>query len=228
MTPAQIIDQARYLTKTSTTDNTGGETDLLRILNDYYLRQVIFFVETNQDKFCVRSSTNLNVVSDQEAYALPSDCIRVKRVEINYDGSSSNWRKARYQNSSQVEEFALSPTNINGYYSVAEPYYDIFGDYIYVRPIPSTNISGGLFLYYIQRPSAITNISASVIATPSDFHGYLAYGVAAEIATRQGNEALAAQMLQKWEDGRQKVASQFPPQDLDRQIDMMPYPMDYS
>lgn len=228
MTPYEIISQARYLTKTSTTDGVGAESDLLRILNDIYNRQVMIFVNTNEDLFGVRSSTNLNVTANQESYALPSDCIRVKRVEVNYGGSSTGWQKVRYQDAGQVEQFALSPSNINGYYSVAEPYYDIFGNYIQLRPIPTASVSGGLFLWYIQRPTAITNLSTSVISTPADFHGYLAYGVAGEIATRQGNDALAASMFQKWEDGRIKVETQFPPMDLDRQIDFQPYPVDYS
>lgn len=228
MTPAEILNHARYLTKTSTTDGVGDETSLVRILNDYYLRQVQIFVNTNEDKFGVRSSTNLNVVANQEAYELPDDCLRIKRVEVNYDGSTSGWRKARFQDVGQVENFALSASNVNNFYSTANPYYDVFGDYLYLRPIPTTNVSGGLFLWYIQRPTAVTNISISIITTPSDFHGYLAYGVAAEMATRQGNDALAASMLQKWEDGKAKVETLYPPQDLDKQIDMQTYPVDYS
>jgi len=228
MTPAEVLQQARYLTKTSTLDGVGAESDLLRIFNDVYNRQVMIFVNTNEDLFGVRASTNINTVANQEAYALPSDCIRVKRVEISYDGSPQNWKKPRYQDAGQVESFALSPININNYYSVANPYYDIFGNYIYVRPIPLTSVSGGLFLWYIKRQDPITNISTDTINTPADFHGYLAYGVAGEIATRQGNDALAASMFQKWEDGRIKVENQFPPLDLDRQLDFQPYPVDYS
>ena len=46
MTPAEVLQQARYLTKTSTLDGVGAESDLLRILNDVYHRQVMIFVNT--------------------------------------------------------------------------------------------------------------------------------------------------------------------------------------
>lgn len=226
MTPLEIINRVRYITKSSSTDGVGGESDLLDILNDYYYRQVVIFVNTNEDKFGVKSTTNLNAVANQEAYSLPTDCIRVKRVEVNYDGSDSGWRKARFQDAGQVESYALSPTNINNYYSTSDPYYDLYGDYLRLRPIPLTNITGGLMLWYIQRPSTLNG--TSTITTPADFHGYLVYGVAAEVATRQGNDAFAASMLQKWEDGRIKIETMFPPQDLDKQVDFQTYPVDYS
>lgn len=227
MTPAEILAQVRYNTKTSTTDGVGADGDLMRILNDYYLRQTMIFVNTNEDKFGAKAYTTLNVVNNQEDYTIPPDCIRVKRVEVNYTGSDKDWYKARYQDVGQVEGFAMSSTNVNDYYSTNSPYYDVFGDKLYLRPIPTSNVSGGLLLWYIRRPSLLSTLS-STIATPIDFHGYLVYGVTAEVATRQGNDALASAMFQKWEDGRVKVETMFPPADLDRQIDMMTYPMDYS
>lgn len=227
MLPYDVINQARYLAKVTSSDNTGGETDLMRMLNDYYYRQVQILVNTNEDKFGVRASTNLNVSENQEGYALPSDCIRLKDLEVNYTGSTSDWKKARFQDISQVESYAMSSSNINNYYSTANPYYDVFGDSILLRPIPTTSVSGGLLLWYIKRPSMLSTLS-STITTPIDFHGYLAYGVAAEIATRQGNEAMAAAMFQKWEDGRIKIETQFAPRNLDEQADFMTYPEDYS
>jgi len=227
MTPAEILAQVRYNTKTSTTDGVGAESDLMRILNDYYLRQTMLFVNANEDLFGVKATTSLNIVDSQETYTLPPDCLRVKRVEVNYTGSNKDWYKARYQDVGQVEGFAMSQSNINDYYSTNSPYYDVFGDKIYLRPIPTSNISGGLMLWYIRRPTTLSTIS-STISTPQDFHGYLVYGVTAEVATRQGNDALAAAMFQKWEDGRIKIETMFPPKELDRQIDMMGYPVDYS
>lgn len=227
MLPYDILEAVRYITKTTSTDNTGTEIALMRSLNDYYMRQVQIFVNTNEDKFGVRASTNINVGNNQEAYALPSDCIRLKDLEVNYTGSPSEWYKARYQDVSQVESFAMSSTNINNYYSTSNPYYDVFGDSILLRPIPTTSVSGGLFLWYIQRPSLLSTLS-STITTPLDYHGYLVYGVAGEVATRQGNDALAAAMFQKWEDGRIKIETQFPPKNMDEQVDFMTYPVDYS
>ena len=46
--------------------------------------------------------------------------------------------------------------------------------------------------------------------------------------SRQGNDALAAAMFQKWEDGRMKIETQFAPRNLDEQDDFQTYPVDYT
>lgn len=227
MTPQQVVDQARYLTHTSSTDNTGGDSDLLRILNDYHDRQIMEIINTNENKFGTKATTLLNVVSDQEAYALPSDLLRIKRVEVNYSGAESAWYKLRNQDSSEVEMYAFSTEQIGINYTTNYPYYDIFGDYIYLRPIPTTSVSGGLRLWYIQHPGQISTLSGTIY-TPSEFHGYLPYGVAAEIASRQQNDALTAQMSQKWELGLEKIRRQFAPHNLDAEVDFRPYPSNYA
>lgn len=227
MTPQQVIDQARYLTHSSASDGTGGDTDLLRILNDYHDRQIMEIVNLNEDKFGIKASTSLNITTDQESYSLPGDSIRVKRVEVNYSGADTGWKKLRYQNSGEVVQYAMDPTDIGNYYDSSYPYYDIFGDQIYLRPIPNTNVTLGLRLWYIQHPGQISTLSGT-IQTPSEFHGYLAYGLAAEIASRQQNDALTAQMSQKWELGLEKIRRQFSPRNLDEEVNMLPYPSNYA
>jgi len=225
MTPSEIVTRARWLTKTSSTDGTAADTDLLPILNDYYSRQIIDFVNTNEDLFGVKSTTSLNVVSNQEAYALPSDLIRVKRVEITYDGT--NWFKIHTNDDGQVQWTALDANSINTQFNQSDPYADIFGSALYLRPIPTAAVSGGLRIWYIQRPSQLSTMSSSVL-TPSDYHGYLIYGVAGEIATRKGDQAMAAQMFQKWEDGRNKIKETFAPRNLDLLVDFNPLPTRYT
>ena len=224
MTPQTILDQVRFLTKTSSTDGTGTDANLLRILNDYYYRQVSIFVNTNEDKFGRKAYTTLNINPVQEYYRLPPDCMRVKRVEVTYDGSQ--WRKMREIDAGQVENYALDPTSIKNYYNTTSPYYEIYGDSIYLRPIPSTSISLGLKLWYIRLPAMLSNMTAT-IAVPTEYQGYLAYGVAAEVATRQGNDSLAAAMFQKWEDGKIKIEKQYSPTNLDRLIDFFSSDVNY-
>ncbi len=221
MLPSEIITRARYLTKTTANDGTGDNTNLLAILNDYYLRQATIFINTNQDKFGVKAYTDLDVTANQETYSLPSDCVKIKRMEITYDGT--NWKKVHFQDVGENQQFALDQTNIANRFSTASPYAEIFGDNLYLRPIPTSSVTSGLMMWYIARPSLLSTIS-SVITTPLDYQGYLVYGVAAEIATRQGNDAFAASMFQKWEDGRAKIEATYAPRDLDQFIDFKPLP----
>lgn len=226
MRPDQIIDQVRYITKTSANDGSGTEADLVRIINDYYLRQTTAFVNTNEDLFGKKSDTNLNVSANQEAYSLPSDCMRVKRVEITYDGT--NWYKVRIMDDNDSSDEPLDSTSINNDYSQTSPYADIFGNAIYLRPIPSSSVGNGLRIWYFGRPTLITNITVHTFDTPQDYHGYLAYGVASEVATRQGNQALATQMFAKWEDGLRKIEKTYSPRVLDHRVNFKAYPVNYT
>lgn len=226
MTPSQVIDQIRFLTRTSSTDGTGTEANLLRLINDYYLRQVVDFVNENQDKFGRKAFTTLSVNANQEYYALPVNLIRLKRIEVTYDGS--NWKKVNIMDDNDQQTDALDKTDINNDYNQGFPWASIYGDAIYLRPIPATNVSLGLKLWYITSPTLITNISVDTFVTPAQYHGYLAYGPAAEVATRLGNEALHAQMFQKWEDGRKKIKDTFNPYNLDKRTDFKTLPVEYT
>lgn len=226
MTPSQVLDRVRYLCKLSTGDGSGAESDLVPLLNDYYLRQVVDFLNTNEEKFGKKAKTTLNVLPNIEKYKVPQDFLRIKRAEITYDGST--WRILRPMDDSEQTEDSLTATNINNDYATSFPYYELFGDSLYLRPIPTTNVSLGLRIWYYGRPTLITNISVDVIQTPQDYHGYLAYGVSSEVATRQGNDALAASMFQKWEDGRRKIEQTFAPRVLNKQVDFKLNPVDYT
>lgn len=215
MTPADIIDQVRYITKSSSTDGAGNTTGLLRMLNDYYLRLATVFIDTNDDLFGRKADTTLSVTANQEAYLLPTDLIKLKRLEITYDGT--NWYKVTLEDDNEFQDIAMSSTNINNNFTQTQPYANVFGNALYLRPIPATSVTLGLRAYYIGRPTLITNISLDTFGIPSEYQGYLVYGMSGEVATRQGDEALAAAMFQKWEDGQNKVKEMFAPRKLDYQ-----------
>jgi hypothetical protein len=111
MTPLEIMNQVRYVTKTDTGDGVGAEADLLRILNDYYLRMATELTNLNDGKFGVKADTTLCINPNQEDYALPSDLVKLKRVEVSYDGSS--WKDVDLTDDSDVLGFALDAATIN-------------------------------------------------------------------------------------------------------------------
>ena len=227
MTPQQVIDQARYLTRTDSSDGAANDSDMLRVLNDYYRRMVNILVNLNEDKFGRKGFTTLNMNPNQEYYRLPSDCMKLKRLEITYDGTT--WDKIRLQDPSEQRDYALDSTDINNQYVTSDPRAEIFGDSIYLRPIPTTQVSNGLKLWYIRLPGELSALSNSFsLELPDQFKGYLAYGVAAEIATRQANETVASMMFQKWEDAKLKIEQQFPPTKLDYEMDFQTPSVDYS
>lgn len=219
MTPQNIVDQARYLTRSSGTDGLADDADMLRTLADYYRRMVSKLVSLDEDRFGVKSFTDLNTVSNQEAYSLPTDCIKTKRIEITYDGS--NWYKVTIEDSGEEPGLALTPDRINNFYQQSDPKADIFGTNIYLRPIPTAAVTNGLKLWYIQMPSDISTLS-STVSIPTQFQGYLAYGLASEIAARKLDMTASAAFLAKYEDGLRKMEIEFPPVNLDYQMGFFP------
>lgn len=225
MIASDVLSQARFLTKTSASDGTSDDVTLLRILNDYYLRQSVHFVNTNEDLFGVKATTNLDIQANQEAYTIPSDMLRMKRLEITFDGVKYN--KVHMQDPGDVQAFALDATSIGNNFATSDPYAELYGNALYLRPIPSQTVTAGLRLWYIQRPALLSTTSSN-ISTPQDYHGFLAYGVAKEIALRQGNDSLAANMFNEWEAGIKKIEATFAPRNLDQLVDMKPLPVRYS
>jgi hypothetical protein len=225
MTPQNIIDQARYLTRTANGDGMADDADALRTLADYYRRMTSKLVSLDEDKFGVKSTTDLNTVANQESYQLPSDCLKTKRIEITYDGS--NWYKVTVEDSGEQPDLALTTDRINNYYVQNDPKADIFGDYIYLRPIPTAAVTGGLRLWYIKQPSDLSTLS-STVSIPSIFHGYLAYGVASEIAARKLDMVASAAFMQKYEDGLKKMEVEYPPLNLDYRMGFFPSNVRYT
>lgn len=225
MTPQTVLDQARYLTNTATDDNVGGDTDLLRILNDYYQRQAKELVNLNDDKFGVKAVTSLNVNPNQEDYALPSDCWKLKRVEVTYDGSK--WYPMDMVDDANFLQYSLGTTDIANYFTTNNPKCSLYGNNLYLRPIPTSSVTSGLRIWYIRQPSALSTLSSS-INTPSEYHGNLAYGVAAEIAARQGEYDIYDRMNVRWEEGLEKMRKTFAPRALSEEINLKEKPTNYA
>lgn len=225
MTPSDIASQARYITKTSSTDGVGGDADILRILNDYIQRQAKELVDLNDDKFGVKATTNLNVEANQEDYALPSDMWKLKRAEITWDGSK--WYPITMVDDANFLDYALDETTINQRFTKNNPKATVYGNNLYLRPIPDTAVTAGLRIWYIRQPSDMSNLSGSIV-TPSEYHGALVYGVAAEIALRQGEMDLYDRMKQSWEKELETMRRTFAPRALSEDLDFKSQNINYA
>lgn len=212
MTPADILTRVRYITKTSTGDGSGDTDSLLALLNDFYFRFATVLIDTNEDLFGVKMKTTLSLNANQEGYYMPATLMRLKRVEVTYDGT--NWYPVTLADDNEWRGIAMDPVSIGNNFSQSQPYANWFGNILYLRPIPAQTVSLGLRIYGICRPTLLSNISLDNINIPAEYHGYLVYGMSGEVATRQGDEALAAAMFQKWEDGQNKARQMFAPREL--------------
>lgn len=121
-------------------------TSVKRNLNRGYKKVVNRVVALNQDYYLRLAKTNL--VADRSVYALPSDFKALRRLDILYDGVTSV-RGERIDRQTindpmmQVSEFG--------------PLYSLISNGIELYPTPETNVTSGLWLWYIEDVADMTD-----------------------------------------------------------------------
>ena len=95
-----------------------------------------------------------NLVASQQDYKFPTGLLKVKRVEVTYDGT--NWYKAEPFDINMRGK-ATDTTSIANDFSTAAPYYDAEKQSVKLYPIPSSNVTAGLKIWYVREPSEFTS-----------------------------------------------------------------------
>jgi hypothetical protein len=166
MTTAQILTYARFLTNTNTA--TAPDASLLSCITEWNKKLTAKLADLGEGYG--ETMTALDLASGSEAVSLPSDCMKVKRLEIKWTDSGT-WRKVNIYDLNESEE-ANDTATIASDFSQDNPFADIMGNFIYLRPIPNADVSAGLNCYYYQIPSAISATSVTP-TSPPEFHRYL-------------------------------------------------------
>lgn len=184
MTIGDIATKARNLANTDSSAYT--DANLLIDLNQWY-SIVNFEILRSQDEWDFDDSNNTdfpilttNIVANQQDYSLPTNALEIKRVEVTYDGV--NWKKVEPLDISERQ--ISTATNAIADFSASSPYYDPQYGSIFLYPIPTANVTGGLKVWVSRRVTAITSSDVStgtlVIGFEPLFHDILAYGTAHE------------------------------------------------
>jgi len=131
----ELINQA-------VTDDTKTitETEVKRNLNIGYGLVKNAVVATNQSFYLRLAKADL--VEDQSRYSLPTDLRRISRVEVGYTASTTRERVQR------VDRNAKDDPNV--VQSEGRPAYYVTGDMIELDPEPSSDVTDGLWLWYIE------------------------------------------------------------------------------
>lgn len=127
-----------------------------------------------------------NITANTQTVTLPlSDKIlKVKRVEITYDGT--NWFLASPMD---VNEYGggTNQTDVNNSFSTSQPFYDIQGNYIYLYPVPTASVNNGLKVLVTREVDEFT--TADTTQEPGidePFHEMLAVGASRDYALQEG------------------------------------------
>jgi hypothetical protein len=151
MTLAEI--SARITMYTGASAGTSGQfkdSDRLVAVNKAY-DDVHVAILSSQDESDFDDANNTtfsfattSLVSGQQDYSLPSTLLKVKRLEITYDGT--NYYKVNPFDVTETGE-PTDITSISNNFDKTNPFYDIRDNSILLFPIPDQNVTDGLKIW---------------------------------------------------------------------------------
>lgn len=106
--------------------------------------------------------------------------LRIKRVEVTYDGS--NWRRASPYDINQTDN-PTNTTSIGSNYSTDAPVYDLASGSIFLYPIPTAAVTAGLKIWFARQGTEFISTDTSKIPPfDADFHRMLSIGASYDYA----------------------------------------------
>lgn len=206
MTVSQIFTIARFLTNTNST--TATDAKLLACLNERNKQMTIALAKIKGDYQLERSTSD--IIANQEEYPMPTDCLRLKRLEAKYD--DGDWVRVPFMDINE-DSGAQDTETLSENYEKTAPYADIMDNSIFMRPVPTTAVTGGLKLWYVVRPADMT-LTTETPDTPVELHRTLADMIALDIRQMKG-EMTYAQALQAEAAIMEQVKAQAEPRQND-------------
>ena len=193
MTNQNIFDYVRAWTNTNT--GTLPNATLFLFLNERNRQFCAALQGVREDFLGERSTTDL--IGNQQEYQLPDDCMRLKKLECTFDGTT--WRAIKFFDINERPRFGVNgtmggevlptdATTVSQNYSVDYPFADVLENSLFLYPIPSATVSQGLKLYYFKRPQDMTTTNASA-DLPKEYHSYLVESVTLDVEVTKGKLA---------------------------------------
>lgn len=144
MTLENLQSQVRELTNTDSSSYTDAQisANLTRWAH-------LFTTEIldSQDEWEFQGETaTTDLTADQQEYTFPTDILKIKRIEITYDGT--NWYKVNIWDSSE-RGYSLDSDEISDF-SEETPYAELFDKSMLLYPIPDESQTAGLKVWYSE------------------------------------------------------------------------------
>lgn len=179
---------------------TISDTNLLTMANKHYLWLIR---ELNQGEYVNGQISTTNLVNGQQEYPLPVDdtagsgavpygggYVQMLRVESALDGS--NWKVLQ-----KVDMMSQSlPANGNApydIYTVQNPAYALYDSSLWLYPTPTSNVTNGLKLYFVERPTEL-DATSDIPDLSKDFLPILSLFVRSDVLTILGRTQEAAEV----------------------------------
>lgn len=129
-----------------------------------------------------------NLVADTQVIDLDfvtNQILRIKRVEINYTGTTDGWRKMTPFNQHERSD-SIDTTRVNEDFDVDKSFYSIVGETLKTFPIPTANRTNGLRVYFTRSMTVYSSgdLTTGTVIPGFDrqFHDFIAILVALDYA----------------------------------------------
>jgi len=207
-----LVEDVRWWTETNTTSYPTA--DITRNINKWY-QELIADVLLSMDEWDVQGDiATASLVAAQQEYNWPADLLRIKRVEVTYNGST--WTRVYPIDVQEIGKTISTTGLIANSFNIGEPRYDTHDNSLFLYPVPTANSTNGLKIWYEKEVTELSgNTDEPNIAEP--FQRLLSIGAAYDYATKKGLP-IANMLLQKLETGRIKMREYYGMRVSDRQV----------
>lgn len=169
-----------------------------------------------------------DLVSGQEYVQLPvSDKIlKVKRAEIKLDNVT--WYRAWPIDVNEFGQATSETSNIANNFEKTRPFYDLQGQYVYIYPIPDTNVTGGLKLWISREIDEFsTSDTTQEPGIDEPFHEMIAIGASLDYSLAKGLSN-AGNLAGKMADYEARLRQYYGSKQEDRQLVLKANYVDYN
>ena len=188
MTGTSIANYARILT--NSTEETLSNDDVLAILNVVYGNRILDILRSQVDKNASIEESYTDLVSSSGLvsgdngfngeYSFPSDLLKPVRVEVKFNDT---FRKCSVYDIQDADRSEWQESEVNISFSKEDPYVRFERDSFFVRPIPDSDVTGGIHIWYEKRQDTLTSLSETPQFEQS-LHNVLAFDIAEVEAIR--------------------------------------------
>ena len=179
-----ICQDIDFLCNTNTASYEMAEKE--RNINNWHNRMIVEILDSMDEWDFQGEIATADLVASQQEYTFPTDILKIKRIEVDYDGDG-DFNKANPMDINSVDKTVATSAEINGRWSTSSPEYGTFDDSFFLYPVPKTNRTGGLKIWYVKEvlPFSAFAGSATFIAGNTAepvfedaFHRTISLGVA--------------------------------------------------
>lgn len=162
----------RNITNTNSTTYTDAELDAsVNMYLDLFTTEIL----DSMDEWDFQGEiATTDLVANQQEYVFPSDILKIKRVEVSYDGT--NWYEAAPMDVNE-RGGANDSTSIRNDFTTNKPYYDLMDNSVFLFPIPTAASTAGIKIFYEKLQTHLSADTDSPNFVRS-FHKGLCYGAA--------------------------------------------------